>query len=238
MAWATVAVEGGALIAGGIKTISSANKAKRDRATADQMKQPFLKLQDEYLQNRNMAEMLATGGMPIDTKNFISTERDRGLSTSLGALTKAGAGPNDIAALNDSYDKSVLNQASQDAQQHLKNIGYYMDTNKDVAGQKTTQYGVNELQPYEAKLKEITERRKADQENLWSGISEIIGSAGALSTTLNSKNLKDKLFTDDPHQDLSYVNAPIQKTGGEAGKLGADSIDTSTLKPLELNIST
>lgn len=189
----TIAAIGG-LALGAAKFISSSAAQKRDRKAQEALKRPFYKVQDEYFQDRNIAAEMATTGLPIDVTNQLARERSRGLATSLDALKQTAGGANNFAALNKGFDDSLLNQASVTAQQQQKNIEYFMQVNKDLAGQKTTQFGVNELQPYESNLKQSNERLAADEQNKWSGASEAIGSLSAIGTGMQNQKLLNQLF--------------------------------------------
>lgn len=188
MAWASVAVGAvslGASVYKGIKAKNQDNAAAKEGAA---LKRPFEKVQDEYFQDRNIAAEQATGGLSVDEKNYAQEQRDRGLSSSLEALKETGGGPNDFARVNGIFSDSLKSQSALDSQEHLKNIDFFTGVNKDLAGQKTTQFGVNELQPYESKLKEIQDRRIAAQTNQNNAVDEGIGSLSALATGLNSRN--------------------------------------------------
>jgi hypothetical protein len=194
MAVTAIAAIGG-LALGAAKFISSANQQKKDRAKAERMRRPYLKVQDEYFQNRNIAEQLATSGLPIDVTNQLARQRAQGLTTSLDALKQVSGSPNAFAALNKSFSDSLLNESSLNAQQQLKNIEYFMSVNKDIAGQRTTQFGVNELQPYQNDLKQLNERLAASEQNKWQGASEAIGSLSAIGTQYTNARLMNKLFS-------------------------------------------
>lgn len=185
----TLAAEGAGLLLGGVETalgIGEEAKAKKELA---RLKTPFKKVQDEYLQNKNIAEQIAGGGLPSATKDFLTLQADKGLSTSIKGILESGGSPNDIAKLFDVYDNSLLKTGAEDAELRLKNIEYFNQLNADVAGQKDIQFGVNELQPYEAKLKELTERRAAGQQNAFNGAQTAIGSLSALGTSMQNQSL-------------------------------------------------
>lgn len=225
MAVTAIAAIGG-LALGAAKFISSSNQEKKDRAKAESLRRPYYKVQDEYYQNRNIAAELATTGLPIDTQNQLNTQRNQGLTTSLDTLKQVSGGPNAFASLNKSFSDSLLNQSSVNAQQQLKNIEYFMSVNKDIAGQASTQFGVNELQPYNNDLKQLNERRSADEANKWAGLSEGIGSLSAIGTQFTNAKLLNHLFSNnnggisDPYSSGGNNPndiAPVSNTG--AGNL-------------------
>ena len=182
------------------KGVKAGKEEKREKQNAETLQHPFLKVQDEYFQNRNIAAANASGGLPQGTKDYLDTERKRGLSSSLQALKEAGVGASGFDSLLKGYNESIGKEASADAEAHLNNIQYFMQANKDIAGQKSTQFGVNELQPYENKLAEITERRRAAKINEQAAIEEGIGTIGTFASTASNNNYMNKLFGNkDPY---------------------------------------
>lgn len=180
--WGAVIVGGislGTAAYKGIKANQADKKAKRE---GEALQRPSYQVPVEDIQNRNIAAGMAQGGLSVDEKGYLQEERNRGLGTSLEALREGGGNPNDFARLNSIFDDSLKSQAALDAQQHVQNIQFFTKANQDLAGQKTTQWGINELQPYESKLKEIQDRRIAAQTNLNNAVDEGIGSATAAAT--------------------------------------------------------
>jgi hypothetical protein len=179
---------------------SSIGKEKKDKAELAALKQPFYKIQDEFYQNRNIASGLASQGLTGDTKNYVTTESQRGLGAGLSGLSEAGGDPNNFAKLLGTYSDSIRKDASLDAETHLKNIDYFFNANKDLAGQKITKQSLDELQPYERKLKELTERKAADETSAYNGANLITGATSAAGTAKSNddliKSLTSKLKTD------------------------------------------
>lgn len=219
-----VGVIGGAasLLYSGYKAVKAGNDEKSAQGDANNLKRPYEKIQDEYYQNQNTAKELASGGIPIDTKNYLQEQRDRGFSSSADALKQGGGGPNDFAHLNSIYDDSLKNESAEDAQQHFANIQYLMGVNKDIAGQKTTQWGVNEYQPFESKLKEIQDRKVAAKTNQNNAVNEGIGSLTSITTTLQNRADANAGRGDAGGGSQAVTNDRAY----DPGWYGADSIDS------------
>ena len=201
-------------LAGGVsiyKTLHSASQEKKDRAEASRLKQPFLKVQDDYIQNQNLAREQATGGIPIDTKNFIDSKREQGLSSTLSTLQKTGASPDEFARANQLFGDSLKSEASDDAMMHIENIKQLMSVNKDIAGQKTNQWTVNEYAPYESKL---------------NGISEGIGSLSAIGTSLQGTNFGRKRTEDTYVPDRIDTSGAVKRAGTQYTGSPADNFKT------------
>ena len=176
--------------------IYSAIQLKKDKAELSRLTPAFYKIQDEYFQNYNQAASDAQSGLTQGSKDYYTDEVSRGLGTGISGVLSAGGGPNDIAGLFDKYQRGIRGVAAEDSQKQLENIRYFMSTAKDLAGQKTIQWGVNEYQPYQNKLKELTQRIAADKQNIWGGIQGVVGAGQAAVTAGQNDSLLKGLFGD------------------------------------------
>jgi hypothetical protein len=168
------------------KDVKAGQENKAATAEGNNLRRPFEQIQPEYYQNKNIATEQAFSGLPVDTKNLLQQQREKAFGTSSDALARSGGNPNDYARLNKIFDDSLLSEAAQDSQFHMENIKYLTGINKDLAGQKTTQWGVNEYQPFESKLKEIQDRKIAAKQNQNNAINEGIGSISAITTAVGN----------------------------------------------------
>lgn len=169
---------------------------KKDKAELARLNQPFYKIQQEYLDNYNQSAYNAQSGFTQASEDTFLDNADRGLSTSLDAITETGGGANDIASIFNSYSDNVRNFAAEDSEKQLNNIRYFQSTAKDLAGQKTTQWALNEFQPYQNKLKEITGRIAANKQNVNNSVQSFFGTNQAAVTSLQNDDLISKLFGD------------------------------------------
>lgn len=197
---------GGAII-GGIKSLKAHSQAKKDEQEANNLRNPFYKIQDEYFQNKNLAAEQAGQGFSADEKNYLTESGQQGLGSSISSITQGGGNPNDVARLFERYQSGIQSTAAQDAEVHRKNLDYYMNANSELAAQKTIQFGVNEKQPYEAKLKEITERRAADKQNEQEGINTAFGSLVGGATGFQNNSLLKKLLSGTSQSQDPFVSA-------------------------------
>lgn len=220
------ALQVGSAALGVIKGVGSFFGAKSDEQKAQdelrKLKDPFYKIQNEYIQNRDIAGNLASGGLPESTKNYVTQEAQRGLGTSLSALGQNGGGVNDVARLNDVYMNSIDKVAAEDAQAKLGNIQNFFNQNKEVAGQKTIQWTLNEYRPFERKLKEITQRIGAAKQNQNTGLNTAISSVGAAGTALSNNDLMSKLFANNQ----GAVDAPTSKVVTQVDVPSANDVRT------------
>lgn len=201
---------GAGLVKSGFDYFGAKSAEKKADEELASLKRPFYKVQNEYYQNRNLAQEQAQGGLTATAKDYYTNQTERGLGTGISAIQQTGGSPNDIAKLFDNYENGLFNVAAQDSMLQKQNIGQLMATNKDLAGQKTIQWSLNELQPYENKLKELTQRKGAAQINANNALNSAVGTIGATSTGLQNQKLLDKLFATkkDPND---YLNVDVTK---------------------------
>lgn len=201
------------IIKGGIDYFSANAQEKKDKNELAGLTPAFYKVQDEYYRNNNAAAELAQGGFTQDAKDYYGDMAGRGLGTGISGVLQAGGSPNDIAKIFDGYNSSIRSMATADSQTQMDNIRYYGQTNKDLAAQKTIQWGVNEYQPYQNKLKELTERIAADKINKNNAINSVIGSVSSAGVAASNQDLISKLFsgksgeTEDPFRAETVQNA-------------------------------
>jgi len=219
--------------------ITGLENEKKDKRDLNALHQPFYQIQSEYFQNRNIAGQAASGGTPAATKQFQTQEAQRGLGAGLGDILEAGGDVNAASLLLSQYNNNIGKAGAADAEQHMQNIQYFMNANKELAGQKTTQWSVNEYQPYEAKLKELKESVATDKQNIWGGATSAISSMIGAGTGSQNKGLTQKLFSsaqDGGIQD-PYANLPgLAPTGATGGSPAANisQIDPNSFSSLVL----
>jgi len=176
------------------QTISGIINQKKDKAELARLTPAFYKIQDEYQRNENQAAEMAGGGLTQGSKDFYGDMAGRGLSSGISGMLAAGGDPNNIARLFDSHNTSMRKLATDDSEAQINNIKYFQQVGKDLAGQKTQQWAVNEYQPYQNKLKELTQKIAANKQNIWNGIQGAIGGAQAGVTSMQNDKLLGNLF--------------------------------------------
>lgn len=155
----------------GISQNSAANKLKRG------LVRPMYPIQPEYYQNQALAENQAQNGLDADAKNYYSDQSDRGLAAGISGTLQGGGDVNNIAALYDKYNQGNRAVATQDSQLKNDNIRYLIDRNKDLAGQQTQQWALNQYEPYKDTASAITALQGAGSQNISKGIGD--AAAGA-----------------------------------------------------------
>jgi hypothetical protein len=226
MSWVSVGVAGvsaGISLYKGLHAESQDRKAAREAAS---LKRPFYSIPTEDLVNRNIAEGEAQQGLTSAEKLYAGEQRERGLATSTRALSETGAGVNQFGELNQVFSDSLKSQSALDAQLHKQNIDAFTKANSEISAQKGIQFGINELQPYESKLKEIQDRRIAAKTNENNAVNEGIGALSAGATGVNSYLSAKTPWT--PPDDATPYNRTfgLADTGGGAASSPAAAITT------------
>lgn len=189
MAWA---VAGAAVVTAGAgiyKTIKSSHDGKKAREAESRLQKPYYNIQDEYYKNQQLSQGLATQGYTTAAKNYLTEKSQSGLGSGIDAIEATGGSANDIAKLYGVYQDSMRNNAAGDAQQQIENIKSLMSANKDIAGQKTTKWSLDEDRQYQTQLKQYRQQEAINNQNKWNGISETAGAIGAAGTAFSNSGL-------------------------------------------------
>jgi hypothetical protein len=196
------------------QTISGAVNLKKDKAELSRLKPAIYKIQDEYYNNYNQAAELAQGGLTQGAKDYYGDMAGRGLGTGISGVLQAGGSVNDISKIFDSYNNSIKDLGVRDSEAQIGNIKYFQQVGKELAGQKTQQWAINEYAPYQNKLKELTQRVAADKQNIWGGITGAIGAGQAGVTSMQNERLINNLMKTGPQTVVNNV-------GGMSGGAGS-----------------
>jgi len=200
------------------QTISGAVNLKKDKAELSRLKPAIYKIQDEYYNNYNQAAELAQGGLTQGAKDYYGDMAGRGLGTGISGVLQAGGSVNDISKIFDSYNNSIKDLGVRDSEAQIGNIKYFQQVGKELAGQKTQQWAINEYAPYQNKLKELTQRVAADKQNIWGGITGAIGAGQAGVTSMQNERLINNLFK-TPGDVKKTVSTIADSTGGNILKV-------------------
>jgi hypothetical protein len=118
------------------------------------------------------------------SKDYYTEKSQQGLSAGITAINAGGGNPNDIAKILSAYDDGIGKIAVADAETHLNNIRYYMNVNKDLAGQKTIQWAVNKREPYMNTLKELSAAQKAGEATKNEAYGDAMSSLSSFGTSM------------------------------------------------------
>lgn len=183
------------------KLLHASHQEKEDKKKQENMKRPFEQIPPEYYQSENLAEQQASTGFS-GTQDFdFFKNLKEGFGGSVSGTINNTNDPNAINKLFQSYGESVGGYKAREGQQQQENVKALINEKKDLAGQKTTAWAVNELQPYEEKVKQINERLGADEQNKWNAAQ---GAVSVLSSTAVGLSNSQLLQKTNPTQPGTY----------------------------------
>ncbi len=216
---------GSAIVAAGTgvyKVLHGAHQENKAKKAIAKQVNPFYNIQNEYYQNANTAGQYAQGGLPQATKDFYGKQSERGLSGGISGILQGGGTPDSISKLFGTYDDSLQRLSTADAQQHLENIKYFRDVNKDLAGQKTIQWANNIKGPHDNLIKQLNAAQVGGQATANEGLGDIISTASSYGTSRQNANLIPKGTTSTPGvsyrqpqatvETIPTAQAPVQMT--------------------------
>lgn len=220
---------------GGYQFVDNIIQRNKNRRELRNLHDPFYKIQSEYYQNRNLAGNIAEGGMPSAEKDYMTGEMERGLGAGISGVLQSGGSPNDINKLLAGFNKSIDATGASDAEQHIKNIQYFQDANRDLAAQKNIQFGFNKVMPYQRKMAQLNQNIGNEETNAYNGVNQVIGSLGAFATSNQNNKLLDQFKSKSSLLDNLFSDeAPFPvATTGKVGSL-ASPINAGELAPMKL----
>jgi len=182
-------------LSGLAKTVLGADQIADGRETLRNAVRPAYEIQDEYYDNVGIANNMAQSGLPAATKDFYSTQAERGLTSSTDALLRSGGGMNAIADIYDRYNQSNMRLAAEDANMQARNIDRLIENNRNLAGQKTTKWSIDKYEPYKDKLRAGTQAVANGTNNVFNGLSGIASTLANASIAASQKQNADPLAT-------------------------------------------
>lgn len=208
----------------GIYDIIAGGKQKSDaQKAADNAVRPEYDIQEEYFNNQRIAQNQAQSGLSARAKDFYGTQAERGLTYGVDAALRGGGSPNSIAQLYDTYNQSNTRLAVEDSRLQTDNIRALMAVNKDLAGQKTTKWAIDEYEPYKDTMKAAAAGVNAGTNRQSAGFNSLISTAAVASQAFGedgeggSKSTlptvpAPRINTTFPSGAEKYMDAPITNT--------------------------
>jgi hypothetical protein len=138
---------------------------------------------DEVYDSLNLATNNAQTGFGAETMNYLTTQSDRDLTSSLGAATRLGADPNAIANIFDNQMQNVLKIGAENETMRLSKLGQVYQGLQGVIQGKDAEYA-SKQNLIKDQMAAEAQKVQAGQQNIESGIN---GAIGALSYDAQSK---------------------------------------------------
>jgi methanogenic corrinoid protein MtbC1 len=180
-------------LSGLAKTILGADQIADGREALRNAVRPEYQIQDEYYDNVGMANNMAQSGLPAATRDFYSTQSERGLTASTDAVLRGGGGINAIADIYDKYNQANMRVASEDAMMRTANIRNLMEQNRTLAGQKNIKWSIDEYEPYKDTVRAGNQAVATGTNNVFTGLS---GMASTLANAAIATSQQDNGVTD------------------------------------------
>lgn len=180
--------------------ISQISKAKR---MEENNPRPTFDIQKEYFDNQSLAQSMAQGGLTDKALDYYTTESRRGFTAGTDTSLQVGGSVNSINSLFDNYQRGLQEVAMKDSQLQTENMKYLIDRNKDLAGQKTQKWVLNEYEPYKDTAQAVAAMRAGGAKNINTGLSTAAGVGASLYTA----NLNEQMLaTGQPQANPNFVN--------------------------------
>lgn len=155
--------------------ISQQNKAKQLKASNERPKYDITPYQKE---NQQLAENLATQGLPESTLNYYRQQSERGLSYGVGAILKGGGDNNQIGGLYANYNDSMTRLAVLDDQRRLSNLAVLREQNRAMSNEADKQWQVNQWGPFADRAQEAQALYNSGSQYISQGISTGVNAIG------------------------------------------------------------
>jgi hypothetical protein len=172
------------MVAGGIQSLYGfyqmikGNKMMREL----EKNRPLRSTNENYLYNQQLAQNIASQGIPDYAKNYYSDAIDRQLQSGINAIQMGGGDINQISALNqvgvDWYNKMM----AQDVEQKLANQKILMDANTRIGDEEMVNWDYNVNIPFQQRYNRATQMSNAGAQNFLGGINMAAGITNAAST--------------------------------------------------------
>lgn len=220
---AGLGIQGLSAVAQGILGISQADDAEELRNRT----RPEYNIENEYYDNVNTAASSAQFGLTPQSKDFYSSQADRGLNRSVDAALRSGGSINSFADLYDTYLQQNYRIAAEDSQLREAKIRNFMQTRSDLAAQKTQQWAINELEPYKDSQQAAAAAEASSTKNLFGAASTV---ASGLATAATAGTY-DKLLNPAPVAATVPLVSPAPVAPAAAASLEQSVYNPNTINP-------
>lgn len=200
-------------VSGGIKIWNGIKQKKAGDRLAAGNRRPRYSIPLEYYNNQSLMENQAQSGLGAPSLDYNRRMNDRGLSAGLDATLQAGGSVNNLAKLYDTYDVNNARTASEDSQLRTQHIAGLIDANKDLAGQRSQEWALNEYEPYKDTAREASALKGAGDTNFSSGISGVGSALSSFGTAHNYDQLLDTGGGTPRGANITGVNTPMNIDG-------------------------
>ncbi len=209
------------------KAIFGADQIADGREALNNAVRPEYNIQDEYYKNVSIGENQAQTGFNQASKDYYSTQSERGLQSGIDATLRGGGGVNAIAELYDRYNEGNRRVAAEDDQLRFTKINNLMQLNKDLAGQKTYKWAIDEYEPY----KDLVRRANA---GIASGTQNVFSGLGEVGSTLANAAIATSQQEQQPGQNSPYTASTLPSVNPRVPVASQPQIDAQLQPYLDI----
>lgn len=134
---------------------------------------PKYQIQKEFGENVDLASSELSNGMSADAKRTYDNQATGSESNSLSAILKGGGGVNSVGAIYGAGESGRENLSVIRDNMRLNQIQNLIAQRQAMAQEKTTQWQVNEYDPWKDKAQANAEARKGADDQIWGGLGTI-----------------------------------------------------------------
>lgn len=169
---------------------SKANKIEKG------LKDPVYQIPAEFYQNREIARQMAQQGLPQEVINQQTNRINQTQGAAIDAISK-GNNPTGAAGIVRQSDAATGALAAEDAQARENNQRYFIQLNKDVAGQEIAKQQSDVFDKYTRNFNEMQALRGAGMQNENTAVQDAtsLGMTGLQYATNNKTTPTDTTLT-------------------------------------------
>lgn len=134
---------------------------------------PQYQVDPNILYNQSLAQNIAQQGIPSQARNLYTENVERGLGSTLNAITQGGGGLNMANQVFQSGNDAFRKFLEMDAMQKLQNQETLMNANKDVREENLRAFQQNQMLPFQLKFQRSNQLSNAGTQNLFGGLQDL-----------------------------------------------------------------
>lgn len=124
------------------------NHKNKEQAKKDEANRPQYQIPDEYKQQLSLVQQQSLQGMPQEQQQQFINNLQQSTAYGLNQLGTRNAGLAGVAQLNQNQNQGLANLASMSAQMRVANQDKYINQLGLMGDQKSQQFQLNKLNPY------------------------------------------------------------------------------------------
>lgn len=188
----------------GLGMISGLVNMGKGRAAARRNVRPVLDQSGLYEDLLSLYEDQAQYGYDASTMQFLTEENQGALTGTLQAMLMAGASPNDVAGAYAGYANQMQKVAADSSDRRWAKIASLTSATDRLFQSQQQEFLYNQDAPYKDKAQAAAAQQNVGQQQFWSGLTSLTGTAQKATTGGNT-------FADELTKQLQSLFGPKQK---------------------------